>query len=559
MNQNRRHFLNSAVLATTGMAMMQLWGDGGASGARHVEAIRIQDDPSSRTTQGLALPPGRQLFVDDFVVESATLRRTFHKAVLHENNPVLKPETALEMNFGYCPAACPFDDGVFYDPKDGLFKMWYLAGWFDGIAYATSEDGVHWTRPSLDVEVGTNRVLVRRDRFQRDGSSVWLDSNARDPSERFKMFVFSRERTKDFVYGKFYNPDDPIVWCGGEIYISPDGIHWSKPVSTGPCGDNTTFLYNAMRQDWFYSIRSENEQFGRYRTFRECPDFVKGAAWSKQDLAFWAAADDLDRPDPSLGYKPQLYKLSGVGYESLLLGMFGIFYGPPNAIAEKLHIPKTIDLQIGFSRDGINWYRPYREAFIASSRAKGTWNRGYLHVANGACLIVKDKLHFYFGAFSGLSPKFGEHMYAGGSTGLATLRRDGFASMDAGDSGGELVTRLLQFVGKYLFVNVDAAIGELRIEILDEAGAVIPSYSFERCVPITSDSTSRLVRWKGGFDLSSLFGKSVSICFHLTRGSFYSFWLSDDITGASGGYVGAGGPGFSGPIDGASPASRKKA
>src|SRR6185503_17309876 len=90
MNQNRRHFLNSAVLATTGMAMMPLWGDGGASGARHAEAIRIQDDPSSRTTQGLALPPGRQLFVDDFVVESATLRRTFHKAVLHENNPVLK-------------------------------------------------------------------------------------------------------------------------------------------------------------------------------------------------------------------------------------------------------------------------------------------------------------------------------------------------------------------------------------------------------------------------------------------------------------------------------------
>ena len=548
MNQNRRHFLNSAVLATTGIVMMPLWEEGGVS---HVEAIRIRDDSGRGTTHGLALPPGRQLFVDDFVVESATLRRKFHKAVLHENNPVLKPETPLEMNFGYCPAACPFDDGVFYDSKDGLFKMWYLAGWLDGIAYATSEDGVHWNRPSLDVEVGTNRVLPRRDRFQRDGSSVWLDSNASDPSERFKMFVFSRERTNDFVYGKFYNPDDPIMWRGGEIHISPDGIHWSEPRLTGPCGDNTTFLYNSMRKDWFYSIRSENEQFGRYRTFRECRDFVKGSAWSQQDLAFWAAADDLDRPDPSLGYKPQLYKLNGVGYESLLLGMFGIFYGPPNPIAEKLRVPKTIDLQVGFSRDGINWHRPYREAFIASSRVKGTWNRGYLHVANGTCLIVKDKLHFYFGAFSGLSPKFGEHMYAGGSTGLATLRRDGFASMDAGDSGGELITRLLQFVGKYLFVNVDAAIGELRIEILDEAGAVIPSYSFERCVPINSDSTSRLVRWKGGFDLSSLFGKSVSVRFHLTRGSLYSFWLSNDLAGASGGYVGAGGPGFTGPIDGA--------
>ena len=29
-----------------------------------------------------------------------------------------------------------------YDPADGLFKLWYHAGWFDGTALATSRDGV---------------------------------------------------------------------------------------------------------------------------------------------------------------------------------------------------------------------------------------------------------------------------------------------------------------------------------------------------------------------------------------------------------------------------------
>src|SRR2546430_7293466 len=48
------------------------------------------------------------------------------------------------------------------DPADGLFKLWYHAGWFDGIAYATSTDGIHWTRPRLDIELGTNRVLAKR-------------------------------------------------------------------------------------------------------------------------------------------------------------------------------------------------------------------------------------------------------------------------------------------------------------------------------------------------------------------------------------------------------------
>ena len=41
--------------------------------------------------------------------------------------------------------------------------LWYHAGWFDGIGYAISQDGLHWERPMLDVEPGTNRVLAQPD------------------------------------------------------------------------------------------------------------------------------------------------------------------------------------------------------------------------------------------------------------------------------------------------------------------------------------------------------------------------------------------------------------
>ena len=53
------------------------------------------------------------------------------------------------------------------------------------------------------------------------------------------------------------------------------------------------------------------------------------------------------------------------------------------------------------------------------------------------------------------------------------LRRDGFASMDAGDEDGTLTTRPVTFRGKHLFVNVAAEGGELRAEVLDEDGQVI--------------------------------------------------------------------------------------
>ena len=45
-----------------------------------------------------------------------------------------KPESPLEMNNGERPVACPFSDGAWYDPRERVFKMWYHAGWFDGIA-----------------------------------------------------------------------------------------------------------------------------------------------------------------------------------------------------------------------------------------------------------------------------------------------------------------------------------------------------------------------------------------------------------------------------------------
>jgi hypothetical protein len=41
----------------------------------------------------------------------------------------------------------------------------------------------------------------------------------------------------------------------------------------------------------------------------------------------------------------------------------------------------------------------------------------------------------------------------------------------------------------------------------------------------------------------------VKFRFHLTKGSLYSFWVTSDENGASGGFVGAGGPGFNGVRD----------
>lgn len=504
-------------------------------------------DQAARPAGPIQIDTGRQLFVDDYLISETTLRRTFHKPQVHPESPILKPETPLEMNNGYCPVASPFCDGVFYDPKDRLFKMWYHAGWFDGVAYAISEDGIRWKRPNLNIEPGTNRVLPRRDPFQRDGATVWLDHQAEHPDQRFKMFVYFRERGSGYRYGELYS-QAPTVSEGGSIFTSADGIHWSDSVPTGPCGDNTSFFYDPFRKNWFYSIRTYNRR-GRVRSYRKCKDFVDGARWTNDDVVFFATADDHDSPDPKLGYQTQLYRVDAVAYESLMLSTWLIHKGPPNEVCEKGGFPKITDITLAYSHDGIHWHRPDRTAFLACTQNRGDWNRGYLHPAGGVCLIVGDHLRFYFGGWSGISPKLGGHMYAGGSTGLALLRRDGFASMDAGEFPGTLTTTPVTFKGQYLFVNANVAGGEVRAEVLREDGGVWAPYSSTNCVPLRCDSTAAQLRWSGVEDLRALSGKAVRFRFHLTRGEIYSFWVSPERSGASHGYVAAGGPSFSEAID----------
>jgi hypothetical protein len=151
------------------------------------------------------------------------------------------------------------------------------------------------------------------------------------------------------------------------------------------------------------------------------------------------------------------------------------------------------------------------------------------------------------------------YMYASGrnakedTTGLLIWRRDGFASMHGGASVGELLTRPLRFRGKYLFVNLAAPDGSLEVDALDQEGN-----SLDTSLPVRGDGTLLRVQWKQLPDLSALAGKPVRFRFRLSRGDLFSFWVSPDASGASHGYVAAGGPGFTGPTDTVGEAAYKR-
>jgi hypothetical protein len=537
-------------------ASLSLFGAVASAGETLSNGIRLPDvwPPKQKelSREPLSVPPylvtppavipidvGRQLLVDDFLIEQTTLKRTHHRPAYHPANPLLRPDKPWEGRGGRGRSA-PFSDGVWYDPADRLFKMWYWAAsrpgveWRTCTCYATSRDGIHWDKPALDVVPGTNIVLEDEEGARRNSSTVWLDLEDSDPQRRYKMF---RVVTEEQVENGKKRP-----WHHMRVSFSADGIHWKRVADSDACGDRSTVFYNPFRKVWVYGLREGGKEVSRCRGYYENFDPLAGLRWNplRRQNGLWVGADrlDPDRSDLPLRRVPER-PWDCVAYENVMLGLFSIWRGHPSTGR-----PKINEVCVGYSRDGFHWTRPDRRAFCPVSEKQDDWNWGNLQSAGGCCLVVGDKLHLYVGAVSG----------RGGSpdpsnVGLAVLRRDGFTSLDAGAEEGILTTRPLQFSGRYLFVNVDAPAGRLQAEVLDESGRNLEPFVRDNCVPVSTDSTLQRIHWRGADTLAAAAGRPIRLRFYLTAGRLYAFWVSADVSGASRGYVAAGGPGFIGSRD----------
>ncbi len=491
---------------------------------------------------------GRQLFVDDFLIAETDLERVNHHARMYEGNPVMVGDKEWDIMDGV-PFADPYSGGVWFDEKDGKFKIWYRSGEYevDGrkiccTAYAESMDGKTWVKPELDFIPGTNII----DSCFVDSRSVWVDKLEKDPARRYKS-VFVR------TYGD----------CRYDLKYSADGIHWSESQArSGKMQDRSTVFYNPFRNVWVASLRIVTMIRLRSRGYMEDSNLerlVRSVNWEQDEIdslynnenyikkdsqmAFWLSSDDKDykHPDPEIAidYDPAIYNFDATAYESLMLGQYSVWRGPENWSCRQRKIQKLNEFCVGYSRDGFHFYRPDHTPFMESRQEEEVWNYGNMQPAIGNPCIVGDSLYFFCGGHKR------NDIYWDGwtSTGLGILRRDGFVSMNDNGKGGTLTTWPLVFDGKYFFVNASA--GVLAVEVLDEAGSPVKGYGKDDCKVLKEfDSTKQRVVWKGHRSLAGLAGPPLRFKFYLTDGELYAFWISPWKTGESRGYLGGGGPGL---------------
>lgn len=479
------------------------------------------DQPAPEPPPIIDLTNAKQLFIDDWLIESSTgLTRTFHTAVKHEANPLLKPERPWEI-----PAVL-LSGSVIYDPARTAdrFRIWYLCYTpqhtpdFKGvkkkdgnIAYAVSSDGLHWHRPSLGLHEfngsrDNNIVITGPYGFP----GVIFDPRDPDPQRRYKAHA----RTSK----------------GHTAYFSPDGIHWSEPRVMDLDGyDRSSVHWDPIRKNWFASTKSwfrvePNAAPWRGRGYQPSNDFLHFHGKSKFLAATTPESEEL------------VYALEPFYYESLFLGIWARYRHEPDGL---------LDPQLALSRNGFHWQRPTPQSLIPLSplpanfireKTPGSpetgvdvlapgvpWDYGNTNINILGPLRVNDELWLYY------SGRTSDHRTSPqtGAIGLAKLRLDGFASLGSTDQG-TIITRPLHLAPGTLHLNADADNGELRAEFLDEQSQPIPGYTAAECTPLTTDNLRHELRWNNSPDLYPLQGKTVRLRVTLRNADLYALWVGDE-------------------------------
>ncbi len=424
----------------------------------------------------------RRLFLDAAVVEQQEgLSRIFHAAEKHPANPVLRADRPWE-------AASAITGPYVYGTvmrEDGKFRLWYqILNKGNHVGYAESDDGVHWIKPDLGIiefnGSKANNLVVSA--FQ----PAVTDGECHNPSV---ICCPEQAESRFALYG--FDPQAGHA----RVAFSADGLHWryvaeteKKPLFTS--SDVVNFFYDPYHQRYTATWKTRNRR-GR----------AVGVAWSDDGLAWTKpvdgpvfVADDLD-PDAT-----QIYGMPVFPYQGLYIGQPWIYsaryfkYGDYSV--NKLHdaqedSPRTVEVQLAWSWDLINWTRPHvRTPFIAHG-AKAQWDSGMIYTAR-APVVVGEKLYFYYGGCDALH----DDRRVNAAIGLAALRLDGFCSLQAGETEGWFISRREPM--RKPLVNINARTGNggfVVAEILDRQNRVVPGFSREDCTPFTGDSVSAVLKW----------------------------------------------------------------
>ena len=508
---------------------------------RHV-AFRTADVSKLSTAAGQ-----RVLFLDmEEVARSNNLRLKVETAVKHEANPL--------MDLG--PAGSFDEDRVFNAGcvlrEDGKYRMWYGAlreprtgepqlPWYDWMrcGYAESENGIDWRRVLINqVEwkgSTENNILP----YFAHAPLLFRDDAEPDVSRRYKGFYFwnsgqHMEIARTGKYDRKYDPRDEHFLM--DLLTSPDGIHWIRHEGEVRFPGKQAKPLSAIPQSVFRDVAELDPQ-KRFKAYGFMSLNVRRrgtCCLTSPDALHWTAHPEMPLIDPAVrGIPPAVGGPTGQVHDTVCFPYAGYYLALYQDQRDPLHMP----VELAVSRDSETFHHVRPGEAIIPVGAAGTFDS--LNIMPTTPIILDDEIRLYYGGCSEPVGRDGKKRWRT-LPGLATLRRDGFTSLNVHDKKkpGTLQTIPFDLPRSYaLYVNFNCPDGAtLRVELADVAtGQPIPGFAIADSRPLQGDHVRTLVKWKSHNRLPDKIiaagVENVVLRFELQaahgKAKLYSFWFDE--------------------------------
>jgi hypothetical protein len=406
--------------------------------------------------------------------------------VKHADNPVMQADKPWEnaMNNLY--------PNVIWDETEKIFKMWYKCvladkeviaqmdqpstvhdvGWY--LLYATSKDGIHWTKPELGLHKfagsAANSIVAR----DCPNVGVFKDLHDADSLRRYKM-------VSDVGLGK------------PQVRFSTDGIHWGEAIDVkgfgaknGDTHNNAVWDESSGKYLWFTKLNLGERLVARF----ESSDFI---SWKSNGLVL--------RSNINEGRNSQTYCMPVFRYGSIYLGYVMMYH---------VGRDRSIDCELSWSPDGLQWQRVAPGSPFMPRGPKGGYDSKCIYAMAGEPIIRDGRIMIFYGGSD--FPHIGWKRHC--LPCLATLPVDGFAGYEPMDlnKGATLITNAFHAGQVCASAEVSEG-GSIQIKAMDDQNGIV-----DEAEAITSNVTDAPLQWKRGI----VAGKQLHFEVRLERARLYA-------------------------------------
>lgn len=446
----------------------------------------------------------KQLFIDDlFLRQTRRITLRMHPA-LKTGDRILEPSQPWEN------ASLNWFSVL---QHEGEFRMWYecydVEGWPStndtSFCYAESADGLHWLKPDLGLfsyhDSSSNNILFRQlgppgAHSRVHGAGVFIDPTG--PAEA---------RYKCVSQGMFSQQTPPYRVAG---MISPDGLRWTRLP-----GRICDLFADSQYSAFWDAGRDAYVLYGRVGGRGRAIGRSQSRDFSHFDPLQLVLENEADRDL----YNPAALQYPGAANTYL---MFPSIYD---------HKTDTLEIGLAVSRDSIHWSFPNRATPFVALGKTGQFDGGSLYMGQGLVQVHDELWHYFSGSplkheeatLELLTQPANHRIYS-----RATIRLDGYVSVEAGNDEGSFVTPPLRFKGNTLVLNVAVQPGgNLRVGVLDATGRPVPGLSTADCAPITGDHIRHAVVWNARTNLASLADHPICLSFQMAKANLFAFQFTD--------------------------------